>query len=242
MALVFEYEKDLDTGAQPQICHEPDSIIYNYFIREERALDTHSEHAFGQYDNVTFVDEERHLTTKAVDRIGIVNFPGIGGIGFYRDAYSDDSRVVAPIHVTAQHLSAPVLQSVTVEEDKLRIVITPPSNVNYNVYRLVARMDNLAVEYITYKTEYRVDLPTVKGAYTCYCIGYDESTGAVSDPSNEVELVITTGNPDWKPYIPSIGNIEQRVSTLENEVKDYPDEEVHEAIAAVLGGANNETN
>lgn len=242
MALVFEYEKDLDTGAQPQICHEPDSIIYNYFIREERALDTHSEHTFGQYDNITFVDEARHLTTKAVDRIGVVNFPGIGGIGFYRDAYSDDSRVVAPIHVAVQRLSAPVLQSVTVEDGKLRIIITPPSNVNYNVYRLVARMDNLAVEYITYKTEYLVDLPPVKGAYTCYCIGYDESTGAVSDPSNEVELVITPGNPDWKPYIPSIGDIEQRVSTIENEIKDYPDYEVHEAIAAVLGGADNETN
>lgn len=242
MALIFEYEKDLVTGAQPQICHEPNSSIYNYFIREERALDTHSEHAFGQYDKVTFVDEERHLTTKAVDRIGVVNFPGIGGIGFYRDAYSDYSRVVAPIHVAAQRLSAPVLQSVTVEDNRLHIIIAPPDNVAYNCYRVVVRQGAFAFEYVVYKTDYPVDLPTVRGSYTCYCIGYDESTGAVSEPSNEVELVVTTGNPDWKPYIPSIGDIEQRVSTLEDEIKDYPDEEIHEAIAAVLGGDNNEAN
>ena len=242
MPLRFEYVRDLETGEQPYICHEPNSVIYNYFIREERALDTHSEHAFGQYDNVTFVDEERHLTTKAVDRIGVVNFPGIGGIGFYRDAYSDDSRVVAPIHVAAQHLRAPVLQSVTVEDNRLHIVIAPPDNIAYNCYRVIVRQDAFAFEYVVYKTDYHVDLPTVTGAYQCYCIGYDESTGVVSEPSNEVELVLETGNPDWKPYIPSIGDIERRVTYLESDTRSYPDEEIHEAIAAVLGGANNEAN
>ena len=242
MSLIFEYEKDLDTGIQPQICHEPNSSIYNYFIREERALDTHSEHAFGQYDNVTFVDEERHLTTKAVDRIGVKNFPGIGGIGFYRDAYSDDSRVVAPIHVQTRQLSAPVLQSITVADNMLHIIIAPPDDITYDCYRVVVRQDAFAFEYIVYKTDYRVDLPTVTGAYQCYCIGYDESTGIVSEPSNEVELILENGNPDWKPYIPSIGDIERRVAYLESDTRSYPDEEIHKAIAAVLGGDNNEAN
>lgn len=242
MALVFEYVKDLYTGAQPQICHEPNSSIYNYFIREERALDTHSGHVLGQYDSIAFIDEERHLTTKSVDRIGIKNFPGIGGIGFYRDAYSDDSRVVAPIHIQTRQLSAPVLQAITVEDNMLHIIIAPPDDITYDCYRVVVRQDAFAFEYIVYKTDYRVDPPTVTGTYQCYCIGYDESTGVVSEPSNEVELVVTVGNPDWKPYIPSIGDIERRVATIEDEIQNYPDEEIHEAIAAVLGGANNEAN
>lgn len=242
MALIFEYEKDLVTGAQPQICHEPNSSIYNYFIREERALDTHSEHVFGQYDNITFVDEERHLTTRAVDRIGIKNFPGIGGIGFYRDVYSDESHAVVPIHVSVQRLNAPVLKSVTVEDNMLHIIIAPPDDITYDCYRVVVRQDAFAFEYIVYKIDYRVDLPTVTGAYQCYCIGYDESTGVVSEPSNEVELILENGNPDWKPYIPSIGDIERRVATIEDEIQNYPDEEIHGAIAAVLGGANNEAN
>lgn len=242
MSLIFEHEKDLDTGTQPQICHEPDSIIYNYFIREERALDTHSEHAFGRYDAITFANEERHLTTKAVDRIGVINFPGIGGIGFYKDAYSDDSRVIAPIHAEVNRHGAPILQSIAVEEGQLHIIIQPPSNIEYTCYRVIVRQEAFAFEYIVYKTDYLADLPTVIGTYQCYCIGYDENTGDISEDSNILSLTITEGNPDWKPYIPSIGDIERRVTTIEAEIQNYPDDEIHSDIAEILGGDNIETN
>lgn len=243
MSLRFEYVRDLETGEQPYICHEPNSVIYNYFIRNEKALDTHAIVPYGLYDNdIVFANEERHLTTKAVDRIGIKNFPGIGGIGFYRDAYSDDSRVIAPIHAEVNRHGAPILQSIAVEEGQLHIVIQPPSNIEYTCYRVIVRQEAFAFEYIVYKTDYLADLPTVIGTYQCYCIGYDENTGDISEDSNILSLTITEGNPDWKPYIPSIGDIERRVTAIEAEIQNYPDEEIHNDIAEILGGDNIETN
>lgn len=199
MALVFEYIKDLETGAQPFICHEKDSTIYNYYIDDESAMDKSATALFGWYEDITFSNEDRHLTTKAVSRIGIKNFPGIGGIGFYRDAYSDECLVVAPIHVKHDRVGVPVLETVEIADNKLHIVINPPESVDYTCYRVVVRQHAFAFEYITYKTECYVDIPTVKGDYTCYCFGYDESTGAVSESSNELVLTVTDGSETWAP-------------------------------------------
>jgi hypothetical protein len=242
MSLVFEYEKDLSTGQQPYICHEPDSTIYNYYINNNRALDTHVKNTYGIYSDIVFADEERHLTTKAVDRIGIKNFPGIGGIGFYRDLYSDESHAVVPIHVSVQRLNAPVLKSVTIENDMLHIVIMPPDNITYNVYRIIVRQGAFAFEYIIYKTDYYVDKPPVKGDYTVYCIGYDEKMGTVSEESNILTLTVENGSPDWKPDSIDTADIENRLTKIEEEIQNYPNEEISEGVSNILGGENIEIN
>ena len=64
---------------------------------------------------------------------------------------------------------------------------------------MVVRQNAFAFEYITYKTDYMVDLPTVKGDYIVYCIGYDEEMGTVSEDSNELPLTILSGTDTWKP-------------------------------------------
>lgn len=218
MALLFEYEKDIPTGAQPFMSHERDSVIYNYYIDNEVAMDKRAFADFGHYDNTTFDNQDRHLTTKAVSKIGIKNFPGIGGIGFYKDAYSDESRVVAPIHVQVDKQEAPILVKVEELDGKLHIVISPLANIKYTCYRVIVRQISFAFEYITYKTDYLVDLPTVKGDYTAYCIGYDENMGTVSEDSNELPLTITTGTETWAPYYETVTDLEQRVTNIEDDI------------------------
>lgn len=219
MALIFEYEKDLDTGTQPFICHEPDSVLYNYFIDDERAMDKNAVAYAGIYDNIAFSNEERHLTTKAVSRIGVKNFPAIGGIGYYKDAYSDDCLIAAPIHAKRELVGVPMLTTVEIVDGKLHVVITPPDNMKYTCYRVVVRQGAFAFEYILYKTDYYVDIPTVKGDYTCYCFGYDEDNDTVSENSNELILTITTGSDTWSPPVDS-SNLAARVEALEQEIGD----------------------
>lgn len=215
MSLVFEYEKDLSTGAQPFISHEPNSILYNYYINNGRAMDKNTSINNGSYDEVAFADEQRHLTTKAVSRMGIKNFPGIGGIGFYKDLYSDESRILAPIHSTQKAYNAPILKTLEIVDDKLHIVITPPDNIKYTCYRIVVRQNAFAFEYIVYSTDYYVELPTVKGDYIAYCMGYDEDNGTVSEDSNELTLNVSAGIDTWSPYFESVASLEQKVTSLE---------------------------
>ena len=220
MALTFEYVKELDTGLYPHIAHEADSTIYNYFVNGAQAKDKSAVATLGHYDNIAFGNEDRTLTTKAVSSIGIKNFPGIGAIGFYKDAYLNEGHIVAPVHQVVQKYDAPELVSVNVAEDKLHIVITQPSSLDYTCFKVIVRQGDFAFEYTMYKPDALVDLPTVKGTYTVYCIGYDESTGSISEDSNELALTITTGSEDWKPEASDTGNLEARVAALELAVID----------------------
>lgn len=221
MALTFDYINELDTGAQPHIAHEKDSKIYNYYIELDRALDKHVIVELGEYDNVSFGDVvQRSLTTRAVSRIGVKNFPGIGGIGFYRDAFSDASAILAPIHTNITKYDAPMLTKAEILDGKLHVVITPPSTMNYNCYRIVARQNAFAFEYITYKTDYSVDLPTVKGNYEVYCIGYDEENGTISEDSNSISLTIESGTDDWAPHFEDYSDMIQRIENLESDMGD----------------------
>lgn len=222
MALTFEYEKDIETGTQPFICHEPDSTLYSYYIVDESALDKSAIASGGSYDSVIFDDEDRHLTTQAVSGIGIKNFPGIGGIGFYKDLYSDNCSIAAPIHVQRNSIrdKIPVLNTVEVDGNMLHIVITPPEDLQYTCYRVVVRQEAFAFEYITYKTDCRVDIPTVQGDYKCFCIGYDETTGVVSATSNVVPLYVPYGASDWRPYITDVDELTRHIEQTDAAVED----------------------
>lgn len=243
MALLFEYEKDIQTGEQPYISAEPDSTLYNYFVDNEMAKDRNAFAPLGQYDDVQFENEDRSLTTKAVSKIGIKNFPGIGGLGFYKDAYSDDSRIVAPIHAERRLYAAPRLVSATLVDKQVHIVITPPASLKYLCYRIVFRQGFFALEHITYKPDCLVDVPSFKGDYRVYVIGYDEDNGTVSEESNELTLTIVDGANSWIPESPDISDIsdiKNRVEAIEEEIKNYPDDEIHIAIAEVISNPDPE--
>lgn len=227
MALVFEYEKTLSTGTNSFISHEPNSVLYNYYTEGNFALDKNASINNGNYEDINFSEVQRHLTTKAVARIGIKNFPGIGGIGFYKDLYSDESKILAPIHAPIKFYLAPVLNKIEIVNGKLHIVINPTDFIKYTCYRIVVRQNAFAFEYITYNKECYVDPPTVKGDYIAYCIGYDEDNGTYSENSNELPLTILTGTDDWSPafdgnVVADVADLIDRTEVLENHVIGTP--------------------
>lgn len=237
MPLQFEYDIELDTGTQPFICHEEDSSIYNYYIDDElAAIDTSSSIHEGHYESVAFSNPDRHLTTRAVDRIGIKNFPGIGAIGFYKDAYSDESRIVAPILIEGKRYDAPTITTAEIVDDKLHIVIQPAKDIQYTCYRVIVRQQQFAFEYITYKTECFVDKPTVKGDYIVYCIGYDENNGTVSEDSNDVALTVLDGTDDWKPYITELDYITEELEDHEERITELEENPPGGKVAQYLMG------
>lgn len=220
MALIFVHEKDLETGSQPYMSHEEDSTIYNYYISDSKAMDKSVANTLGNYDNITFTGEERHLTTRAVSKIGIKNFPGIGAIGFYKEAYRDDRGVLAPIHTKPDKRTAPLLVNAYIVDNKLRVIIMTAVDVHYDCFRVIVMQDTFAFEYITYTTDCLLDMPTVKGAYRVYCIGYAEDTGVISEDSNERTLVIESGTDTWAPPFGSgsEADYEARIKALEDEL------------------------
>ena len=230
MALIFEYEKTLETGLQPCMSHEPDSVLYNYYISGDFAVDKNASINNGQYDNISFADEQRHLTTRGVSKIGVKNFPGIGGIGFYKDVYSDECLIVAPIHVKRDNKNAPTLTLIEIVDNKLHVVITPPKDLNYTCYRVIVRQGAFAFEYITYKTDYYMDMPTVKGDYMAYCMGYDEDNGTSSGDSNVLPLNVPTGTDDWSPYFETVHSLETKVEAIENSIDGIDDLEARTEI------------
>lgn len=243
MPLQFEYDIELDTGTQPFICHEEDSSIYNYYIDDAlAAIDTSSSIHEGHYESVAFSNPDRHLTTRAVDRIGIKNFPGIGAIGFYKDAYSDESRIVAPILIEGKRYDAPTITTAEIVDDKLHIVIQPAEDISYTCYRVIVRQQQFAFEYITYKTECFVDKPTVKGDYIVYCIGYDENNGTVSEDSNDINLTVLDGTDDWKPYITELDYITEELDDHEERITELEENPPGGKVAQYLIGATFEVN
>ena len=234
MALTFEYTKNLNTGSQPYIAHEPDSSNNNYYIDGEQAKDRSSPEVLGIYDNITFSNEDSSNTTHAVNSIGVKNFPGIGAIAFYTDSYLDEAHIVAPVHNRPDKHEAPVLTTAEIVDDKMHIVITPNKDIKYKCYRVIARQGTFAFEYITYKTECLVDAPSVIGEYSVYCIGYDEAYSSISEDSNIIEITIENGSPDWSPV--DTNSLAKRVSAIEDDLVPYDSSALNSEIDAILKG------
>lgn len=203
MALIFEYEKDLESGAYPFICHEPDSTIYNYYINNNLAKDRHSIAPLGQYQSFAFGKEESHITQKTVSKIGVKNFPRIGGIGFFKDKFSGVYNILIPIHDDNRELLSPAtLEMVDNEDGTLTFTIIPPLDVEYFCYRIVLDNAGFTYEHITYELEITVKKPDVIGQYNIYCIGYVNEGEYVSTNSNIITLEVTEGREDFRPESP----------------------------------------
>lgn len=217
MALVFAEELHIGSNASPFLGHEPNNALWQYGINGDSAEDASADPVLGQYDNLEWGDTEYHLTRRAVSRIGIINFPHVGAIGFYKDKYTGLSTVLAPVHVNPIRWKAPTL-SCEVADAALHVIIAPPDDVTYTCYKVIMRSGYFAYEYVTYELDTSLPLPAVIGDYIVTAIGYNENTNEYSHESNEYELHVYEGKPTWAPD--SIGGgtavEEMSVDTLDN--------------------------
>ena len=202
-----------------QIAMEPDASILQYYISNNRAGDKESDIVLGSYDNLTWRLPATHLTTQKVKNIGIKHFPQIGAIGFFTFLNEERSKILAPIHVKSKKYTAPSI-NVIENDTTLTIVISPPidygvdesggndifddgdggkvnEKIKYICHRVILRLDQFALEYVTYENTLEVDKPVTTGTYDIYCVGYIHEGEAVSEDSNHVSLHITGTQDTW---------------------------------------------
>lgn len=210
MALAFEVIKNLTTEVDqnvepyyvrtPYLIHEPDNSLFQYYIKPgtDEAWDKRADVALGQYKVLPWGDLQHHLSTRAVAKIGAKQFPQLGAIGFYKDLYTSQSYILAPVH-TKQELFDPPTVTATISGDVVKLTITPPEDVTYTCYKVIMRSGYFAVEYVVYNTNTSVAKPLVNGAYEVTAIGYNELTGVFSSPSNIVSINVKGGRHNWEP-------------------------------------------
>ena len=202
-----------------QIAMEPDASVFQYYIENNRAGDKESDIVLGSYDNVNWQLPATHLTTQKVKNIGIKSFPQVGAIGFFTFLNEERSKILAPIHVKSKKYTAPSI-NVIENDTTLTIVISPPidygvddsggsdifddgdggtinEKIKYICHRVILRLNQFALEYVTYENILEVDKPVTTGTYDIYCVGYIHEGEAVSEDSNHVYLDITGTQDTW---------------------------------------------
>lgn len=210
MALTFEVTKNLTTEVAqnmepyfvhtPYIIHEPDNSLFQYYIKPgtNEAWDKHTEVPRGQYEVLSWRDPQHHLSTRAVSKVGAKQFPQLGAIGFYKDLYTSQSYILAPVHDTQRTFDPPTI-SAYVAGDRVNVTVTPPKDVTYTCYKIIMRNGFFAVEHVIYNRSTSVPKPIVNGTYEVTAIGYSEITGEYSSPSNMVYISVTGGRSTWEP-------------------------------------------
>lgn len=210
MALAFEITKNLTTEVDqnvepyyvrtPYLIHEPDNSLFQYYIQPgtDAAWDKRADVSLGQYKILPWVDPQHHLSTRAVAKIGAKQFPQLGAIGFYKDLYTSQSYILAPVHAKQEVFDPPTITAV-LSGDVVKLTITPPEDVTYSCYKVIMRSGYFAVEYVVYNLSSSVPKPIVNGAYEVTAIGYNEITGIFSSPSNVVSIAVTGGRHSWEP-------------------------------------------
>lgn len=207
------------TTKAAHMAEEPDSNLWEYYIDADRTSDRSSLITLGNYIDPQWKASSKHLTSQKVKNIGIKSFPQVGAIGFFTFLNEERSKILAPIHVKSKKYTAPSI-NVIENDTTLTIVISPPidygvddsggsdifddgdggtinEKIKYICHRVILRLDQFALEYVTYENILEVDKPVTTGTYDIYCVGYIHEGEAVSEDSNHVYLDITGTYDTW---------------------------------------------
>lgn len=177
-----------------------DNEIIQYHINDNVAADRAGYIVDSDYDALTLKQKTARLTSRAVSKMGIKNFPGLGSYGFFKYFYTGDSKVLIPINAYNVRMPAPVI-IVTPGASSINIAIIEPTSIDYLSFKIIFKNGEFKYEYTTYDNSVDLPLPLVKGTYDIYCIGYVNEGERVSINSNVVEYIQTTGNDDFTPSI-----------------------------------------
>lgn len=197
---MLQFDTVLPISSQPgsrpvknlYIGNEPSNNIYQYYANNTIAGDKLAKVVLSNY-NLSWNSESRSITSQRVSSLGIKTFPQVGAIGFFVSYNDDRSFILSPVHLDSDRTDKPTL-AVAVNDDSITFNITNDTAYNYMCYRIVMRLGNFAIEYVTYDTSLTVDLPEESGTYDIYCVGYIAEGSAVSSDSDHKNIsIIGTG-------------------------------------------------
>ena len=242
--LLFEKIIDLTPEASPvdilQLSNEPSGEVWQYYKTGRLAHDKSAQVTLANYDALEWSKESSSITTKFIKDFRVKAFPGVGSIGFYTPLVGN-SRILAPIHIEGYaRYKAPTLSMVDNNDGTLTFSITAPSDTTYACYRVILQRTYDAFEYITYETTLVVDKPTVKGEYSCYCIGYVDEGSHISEESNYISLVVTEGSDIPEPAGPQYYTKAEVDYLIENipggDIEEMPYEDLVAIWNETIGG------
>ena len=208
MGLIIEQDINLSDVAininpllveQGVVIAEKDSSLRMYYIHNNITSDKTSLLDLANYGALAFKDIMQHLTRRAVSRIGIKTFPGIGSYGFFKYKFEERSMIMCPINNNQTQFDAPAITMLLEAGNKLRFTIVDPAPITYQCYRIIMRNTNFAIEYITYDNVITLPKPDVNGIYEIYCIGYVNEGEYISYDSNILRFTVSGAKTSFEP-------------------------------------------
>ena len=253
MALTFDKTINLtayDKNPSPKfvrqlsIIHEATDgeLVQYYVLPSSMTEEDKNTHAIGiydeenkswsytDYDEVQWNTPGQRIAGNRLERLGVKTFPDVGAIAFYKIAFRDISRIVAPVNPKNEKTDAPKLSAVQNSDGTITFTITPPEKTEYRCYRLVIMDGAFSVDHISYDLTFAVDPPIVSGTYDCFCIGFPDEGQYCSKDSNVIRLSITGKESTYEePYYSK-----DDLDALKIRLADtYSKKEIDDALAAL---------
>ena len=176
-------------------------------IYHERTSDQDAYYTYVDYDELEWTTKgASRITRQKIDRLGVKAFPNEGAIAFYKLAFRNLSRIVAPVNYVTKKHAAPTLEA-ELRGNRIHIIITPPPKdstqtdyVVYQCYRVYLKLLENTLSYVSYEPEFDIPMPDTTGTYECWCVGYINEGEATSYDSNILELQIQGSRNDWADW------------------------------------------
>lgn len=252
MSLVFETTINLtqDTHNSPpplveqlSIIHEArDGELVQYYINTSTkaegdkntygvGIPVYNEYnQIDHYDYIEYTDaywapEASRITKQSIDRLGTKAFPNIGAIAFYKLAYRNISRILAPVNYISERSQAPTL-TYNISQDARSITVTladpidpytgKPS-VEYAAFRVILAIGEHSVERVTYEKTITISNLPVTGDYLLYAIGYINEGEICSHNTVEQTVHLIGPYASWPIITP--GNHANTTYTIARELE-----------------------
>lgn len=205
---------------QEMIGNEPDNSLYKYFLESNKQ--THDQEAqvkYSNYDTLSWSRISKSLTSQKVRRIGIKTFPQVGAIGFFTLLNEERSKILAPVHYKAKKYASPIF---TFEETDTTFVFhcSSPKDVTYICFRIILRLNDFALEYVTYEETLEVSKPATTGTYDIYCVGYIHEGEAISEDSQHYSVAIEGTQTEWPGPIEDYATTQQLTNAIQSAILD----------------------
>jgi hypothetical protein len=110
------------------------------------------------------------FSSQALISYGVRSFPHLGPYAFWREKYSDNTRIVVPLY-NEDKGNLPTL-TLSVDNGHVNYSITPPSSSNYYCYKIHFTKGWNRRDIVTYELEGSIELE--EGEYQVTCRGYSK--------------------------------------------------------------------
>ena len=190
--LKFDYLISLNQDYENTcISNEPNNRVLQFGIKANRQINANAQKMLEiEYPNLGWRQIPAIMTSQAISKLGIKSFPLVGAHGFFKLLHEERSIILAPIFFEGERYKAPTVMWIQTPTTII-FNITDPTDVKFEAYRIIMRMEFKAYEYITYQKQAEVPKPP-EGVYDFSIMAYIDDNLA-SQIRDYVGVIVTPG-------------------------------------------------